>query len=96
MDLRNTRTTILNQGDAEEKREEIRQYFHATFSLDEQLYETLAAEERVLLAAGTAAASPDLLSRAYGGFLHQQAHRRQDHEPADQSPLRIDVRRRRR
>ena len=26
------------------KREEIRQYFHATYSLDEQLYETLASE----------------------------------------------------
>ncbi len=45
MDLRNTRTTILNRGDAEEKRAEIRQYFHATYTLDEQLYETLAAEE---------------------------------------------------
>jgi len=45
MDLRNTRTTILNQGDANEKREEIRQYFHATFTLDEQLYETLASEK---------------------------------------------------
>jgi 5-histidylcysteine sulfoxide synthase/putative 4-mercaptohistidine N1-methyltranferase len=49
MDLRNTRTVILNQGDAEEKREEIRQYFHATFSLDEQLYETLAAESAFYL-----------------------------------------------
>ena len=44
MDLRNTRTTILNQGDAIAKREEIRQYFHATYSLDEQLYDTLASE----------------------------------------------------
>jgi 5-histidylcysteine sulfoxide synthase/putative 4-mercaptohistidine N1-methyltranferase len=49
MDLRNTRTTILNQGDASEKREEIRQYFHATYSLDEQLYETLAAESAFYL-----------------------------------------------
>ena len=49
MDLRNTRTTILNPGDAEEKREEIRQYFHATYSLDEKLYETLAAEEAFYL-----------------------------------------------
>ena len=49
MDLRNTRTTILNQCSAEEKREEIRQYFHATFSLDEQLYETLAAENAFYL-----------------------------------------------
>ncbi len=49
MDLRNTRTTILNQGAAAEKREEIRQYFHATYSLDEQLYETLAAEKAFYL-----------------------------------------------
>jgi 5-histidylcysteine sulfoxide synthase/putative 4-mercaptohistidine N1-methyltranferase len=49
MDLRNTRTTILNQGDANEKREEIRKYFHATFSLDEQLYETLASENAFYL-----------------------------------------------
>ena len=49
MDLRNTRTTILNQCPPEEKREEIRQYFHATYSLDEQLYETLAAEEAFYL-----------------------------------------------
>ena len=44
MDLRNTRTVLLNAGDATQKREEIRQYFHATYSLDEQLYETLASE----------------------------------------------------
>ena len=49
MDLRNTRTTILNQGDASSKREEIRQYFHATYSLDEQLYETLASENAFYL-----------------------------------------------
>ncbi len=29
--LRRTCTTILNQGSAEEKREEIRQYFHKTY-----------------------------------------------------------------
>jgi len=44
MQLRNTRTIILDQGDASEKREEIRRYFHATYSLDEQLYETLVSE----------------------------------------------------
>jgi 5-histidylcysteine sulfoxide synthase/putative 4-mercaptohistidine N1-methyltranferase len=49
MELRNTRTIVLNQGDAEAKREEIRQYFHATFTLDEQLYETLASEEAFYL-----------------------------------------------
>ncbi len=49
MDLRNTRTTILNSGDAEEKREEIRQYFHDTYTLDEKLYETLASDEAFYL-----------------------------------------------
>jgi 5-histidylcysteine sulfoxide synthase/putative 4-mercaptohistidine N1-methyltranferase len=41
MDLRNTRTTILNEGDPELKRAEILKYFHATFDIDEKLYETL-------------------------------------------------------
>lgn len=41
MDLKKTRTTVLDQGSAEEKREEIRNYFHATYDLDEQLYKTL-------------------------------------------------------
>ena len=49
MDLRNTRTTILNQGTAEAKREEIRQYFHATYDLDQQLYEILAQEKAFYL-----------------------------------------------
>jgi 5-histidylcysteine sulfoxide synthase/putative 4-mercaptohistidine N1-methyltranferase len=49
VDLRSTRTTLLNQGTPEEKREEIRRYFHATFTLDEQLYETLAADEAFYL-----------------------------------------------
>lgn len=51
MNLRNTRTPILNEGYADEKREEIRQYFHATYSLDEQLYETLASEDAFYLRA---------------------------------------------
>ncbi len=42
MELRNTRTTILNSGTPEQKRAEIRAYFHASYSLDEQLYDTLA------------------------------------------------------
>ena len=42
MDLKNTRTIILNAGDADAKREEIRRYFHATYSLDEQLYNSPA------------------------------------------------------
>ena len=49
MDLRNTRTPILNQGTAEEKREEIRRYFNATFTLDEQLYDTLVDDKAFYL-----------------------------------------------
>lgn len=49
MDLRNTRTTILNSGTAEEKRAEIRAYFHASYSLDEQLYDTLASDDAFYL-----------------------------------------------
>jgi 5-histidylcysteine sulfoxide synthase/putative 4-mercaptohistidine N1-methyltranferase len=45
MDLRHTRTTILNQGSAQDKREEIRQYFHKTYSIDERLYDTLASND---------------------------------------------------
>lgn len=50
MDL-STRTIILNQGSAEEKREEIRRYFHATFSLDGRLYDFLARDEAFYLRA---------------------------------------------
>lgn len=42
MELRHTRTTILNAGSAEEKRRELRDYFHKTYTLDEKLYDTLA------------------------------------------------------
>jgi 5-histidylcysteine sulfoxide synthase/putative 4-mercaptohistidine N1-methyltranferase len=45
MELRNTRTPILNEGSAEEKREEIRRYFHNTYSIDERLYDTLVRDE---------------------------------------------------
>ena len=51
MELRNTRTIILNQGTPETKREEIRAYFHKTFSIDEQLYETLADDAAFYLRA---------------------------------------------
>ena len=37
-----TKTPILNQGTAEEKRAEILKYFHNTFDLDEQLFEAFA------------------------------------------------------
>ena len=41
MDLRRTHTPILSEGDPEQKRAEILEYFHRTFDLDEKLYETL-------------------------------------------------------
>jgi 5-histidylcysteine sulfoxide synthase/putative 4-mercaptohistidine N1-methyltranferase len=41
MDLKKNRTIILDSGDPEQKRQEIRDYFHATFDSDEKLYETL-------------------------------------------------------
>lgn len=49
MDLRNTRTIILNTGDPEAKRNEIRDYFHATYTIDEQLYDILARDEAFYL-----------------------------------------------
>ncbi|NNF98146.1 MAG: 5-histidylcysteine sulfoxide synthase [Desulfobacteraceae bacterium] len=51
MNLRNTRTTILNQGSADEKRGEILQYFHNTYSIDEQLYDTLSNDDAFYLRA---------------------------------------------
>ena len=50
-DLRNTRTTILNTGTPEAKREEILDYFHKTFTLDERLYDTLASDDAFYLRA---------------------------------------------
>ncbi len=51
LELRNNRTIILNHGSPEQKREEIRDYFHKTFSIDEQLYETLASNDAFYLRA---------------------------------------------
>src|SRR6185369_7102044 len=51
MELKNTRTTILNSGDAEQKRAEILEYFHATFDIDEKLYETLKYDDTFYLRA---------------------------------------------
>jgi 5-histidylcysteine sulfoxide synthase/putative 4-mercaptohistidine N1-methyltranferase len=51
MELRTTRTTILNQGDPELKRAEILNYFHATWEIDEKLYETLRHDETFYLRA---------------------------------------------
>lgn len=49
MDLKNTRTTILTSGDPEVKRREILDYFHATYDIDEKLYETLRHDETFYL-----------------------------------------------
>ncbi len=51
MDLRETRTIVLNDGSVEDKRNEIRDYFHKSYSLDEQLYETLANDAAFYLRA---------------------------------------------
>lgn len=51
MDLQHTRTIILNTGDPEQKRKEIRDYFHATFDIDEKLYETLRYDSSFYLRA---------------------------------------------
>ncbi len=45
LDLQPTYTVDLGSGDPEQKREEIRRYFHATFDLDERLFDTLASDE---------------------------------------------------
>ncbi|MBJ6798648.1 5-histidylcysteine sulfoxide synthase [Geomonas propionica] len=41
MDLKKTHSVVLNEGDPEQKRAEILQYFEATFTIDELLYDTL-------------------------------------------------------
>ena len=51
MELRDTRTTILKNGSPEEKRAEIRDYFHKTYSLEEQLYDSLASDAAFFLRA---------------------------------------------
>ncbi len=51
MESRITKTLILHEGDAGEKRAEIRHYFHKTFDLDEMLYETLRHDETFYLRA---------------------------------------------
>ena len=40
--LYHTKTPILNEGNPEEKRKEILDYFHKTFDIDEQLFEVFA------------------------------------------------------
>ncbi len=51
MDLKKTCTTILDQGEPEQKRAEILNYFHATFDIDEKLYETLRHDSTFYLRA---------------------------------------------
>jgi len=48
-EARNTRTVLLNTGTVEQKREEIRNYLHKTFALEEQLYEVLNNEDAFYL-----------------------------------------------
>jgi len=49
MEFRKTRTVILTEGTPEEKRAEVRDYFHKTYGVEEQLYETLARDEAFYL-----------------------------------------------
>ena len=51
MDFRSSRTVILNTGSPEEKRAEIRDYFHKSYRLDEHLYDSLASDEAFYLRA---------------------------------------------
>ncbi len=51
MDLMNTHTILLNEGTAEEKRQEILDYFLRTFDLDARLYDHLARDETFYLRA---------------------------------------------
>lgn len=46
-----TKTIVLNSGDPEEKREEIRRYFHQTYDLYEKLNKTLKSEKTFYLRA---------------------------------------------
>jgi len=51
MDLRNTRTIILNGGTPDEKRAEVRDYFQKSYLIEEQLYESLASDAAFYLRA---------------------------------------------
>ncbi|WP_459943649.1 5-histidylcysteine sulfoxide synthase [Desulfocastanea catecholica] len=51
MDLKKSRTIILNKGSEADKRQEILHYFHKTFDLDEQLYDHLARDKAFSLRA---------------------------------------------
>jgi len=45
MDIRNTRTPVLNLGNSEEKRRELLEYFHATLDIEEALYSPLTSHD---------------------------------------------------
>jgi 5-histidylcysteine sulfoxide synthase/putative 4-mercaptohistidine N1-methyltranferase len=45
MDIRNTRTIVLNKGKSEEKRQELLDYFHATFEIDEALFKPFTSND---------------------------------------------------
>jgi 5-histidylcysteine sulfoxide synthase/putative 4-mercaptohistidine N1-methyltranferase len=51
MDLRKTHTISLSHGDPGQKRIEILEYFHATFEIDERLYDTLRYDDTFYLRA---------------------------------------------
>ena len=50
-DPKNTRTVLLDSGTVEEKKQEIRDYLHKTFLLEEQLYEVIKDEQGFYLRA---------------------------------------------
>lgn len=45
MDIRNTRTPILNAGTVEEKRLQLLDYFHATYDIDEALFKPFTSQD---------------------------------------------------
>jgi hypothetical protein len=45
MDIRNTRTPVLNAGTSEEKREQLLNYFHATYDIDEALFKPFTSHD---------------------------------------------------
>ena len=51
MDALSSRTIILNEGNAEDKRSEILNYFYTSYDLDTRLYDHLADDEAFYLRA---------------------------------------------
>jgi 5-histidylcysteine sulfoxide synthase/putative 4-mercaptohistidine N1-methyltranferase len=45
MDIRNTRTLVLNRGTPEERRRELLGYFHSTFDIDEALFRPFTSDD---------------------------------------------------